>query len=77
VEAAPRRLGDYRGVVPDELLDEATALAGALWGARILQVTKRIHNAMQGQAVSLEGTTEASTSSTTGTAPRCSTTRGT
>ncbi|HZC30344.1 MAG TPA: glycosyltransferase [Gaiellaceae bacterium] len=95
VEAAPRRLDDYRGIAPNELLDEASALAAALDGARVLQLnatafgggvaellasevglmrdlgveaewrllcpdaelfqaTKRIHNAMQGQPVSLD-----------------------
>ena len=38
VEAAPRRLDDYRGIAPDELLDESVALAAALDGARVLQV---------------------------------------
>ncbi len=95
VEAAPRRLDDYRGIAPDDLLDEAAALATEIDGARVLQlnataygggvaellasevgllrdlgvnaewrvicpderffqVTKRIHNAMQGQAVALD-----------------------
>lgn len=33
-EAAPRRLDDYRGIAPDELLDETAALAAAIDGAR-------------------------------------------
>ena len=95
VEAALRGLDDYRGLAPDELLDEVAALAAPLDGARVLQlnatafgggvaellasevgllrdlgleaewrllcpdgeffhVTKRIHNAMQGQTVALD-----------------------
>lgn len=38
VDAAPRRLDDYRGIAPDELLDEVSALAAALDGARVLQL---------------------------------------
>ncbi|RDI76236.1 hypothetical protein Gocc_0655 [Gaiella occulta] len=32
-EAAPRRLDDYRGIAPDELLDETAATATAIDGA--------------------------------------------
>jgi trehalose synthase len=39
VEAAPRSLDDYRGIAPDDLLDEVSALAAALDGARVLQLS--------------------------------------
>ena len=38
VDAAPRRLDEYRGIAPDELLDEVAALAAALDGARVLHL---------------------------------------
>lgn len=38
VEPTPRNWGDYRGVAPDELIEECLDLGGHLSGARVLQV---------------------------------------
>ena len=38
VDAGPLRLDDYRGIAPDDLLDEVTFLAAAIEGARVLQL---------------------------------------
>lgn len=38
VEVLPRRVEDYRGIAPDELLDELSTLAASLDGARVLQL---------------------------------------
>ena len=38
VDAAPRRWTDYRGVAPDELIEETLELARSLRGTRVLQI---------------------------------------